>query len=607
LIHKHKLLKSRRLLADSLLLLTIQSWSSLPKTGSYHFSGRGRALGKCQEIQFYEVEKMMCSRESALINHADNNNSKGGFMKRFMSQKAYLVSMVIMTVFISILSGCGGGGGGVWTPPATGVPIVPGALAVTVVSPTAGSTVPNNTKVITASFNKEMAPATLTPASFTLACNAAPITGGAVTYLAAGSTATLTLPAADLPGLAACTATITTVAKDLTGNSLAANYSWNFTTSAVGFTILPKVFSTVPLTSTPGPTGVLTTTPITATFDKVMDPATVTAAGAFTVAGVTAAATAVTYDIATKTATFHPLAALNPGTTYTATIKGTGASAVKDSTGNALAGNPTQPAVPNDYSWSFTTAVADPIPLGLASTFGTFGGSAGMTNTGTLTVVGGDIGTIATATSSITGFHDTGGDIYTETPANIGAVTGKIFTCTVSTIGPTSAAVNAASCTKATQARLDAQTAYLNLAGKPSTGALAANLAGTTILPGVYTNASSVKIEGGNLTLNGNGDPNAVFIFQIGSTLTVGGPGATSPQSVILTNGAKAKNVFWQVGTAATINAAGGGTMEGTIIANSGVTFSTVGNTTISTLNGRAMSLISSVTLVDTVINLPAP
>jgi hypothetical protein len=315
----------------------------------------------------------------------------------------------------------------------------------------------------------------------------------------------------------------------------------------------------------------------------------------------------VTYDIATKTATFHPLAALNPGTTYIATIKGTGASAVKDSTGNALAGNPTQPAVPNDYSWSFTTAVADPIPLGLASTFGTFGGSAGMTNTGTLTVVGGDIGTIATATSSITGFHDTGGDIYTETPANIGAVTGKIFTCTVSTIGPTSAAVNAASCTKATQARLDAQTAYLNLAGKPSTGALAANLAGTTILPGVYTNASSVKIEGGNLTLNGNGDPNAVFIFQIGSTLTVGGPGATSPQSVILTNGAKAKNVFWQVGTAATINAAGGGTMEGTIIANSGVTFSTVGNTTISTLNGRAMSLISSVTLVDTVINLPAP
>jgi hypothetical protein len=91
------------------------------------------------------------------------------------------------------------------------------------------------------------------------------------------------------------------------------------------------------------------------------------------------------------------------------------------------------------------------------------------------------------------------------------------------------------------------------------------------------------------------------------STLTVGGPGAAYPQSIVLSGGAQAKNVFWQVGSAATINAGGGGTMVGTIIAADGAAFSTAGNTTIVTLNGRALSLGASVTLVDTVVNVPAP
>jgi hypothetical protein len=89
------------------------------------------------------------------------------------------------------------------------------------------------------------------------------------------------------------------------------------------------------------------------------------------------------------------------------------------------------------------------------------------------------------------------------------------------------------------------------------------------------------------------------------STLVVGAPGA--PRSVILIGGAQAKNVYWQVGSAATINAAGGGTMVGTIIAQAGVTFSTAGVTTITTLNGRALGLSASVTMVNTVINVPAP
>lgn len=81
--------------------------------------------------------------------------------------------------------------------------------------------------------------------------------------------------------------------------------------------------------------------------------------------------------------------------------------------------------------------------------------------------------------------------------------------------------------------------------------------------------------------------------------------GPTGAKSVLLLNGALAKNVFWYVGSAATINGAGGGTMVGTIMANSGVTFSTAGNAVQTVLNGRAISLIASVTLVNTTITIP--
>jgi hypothetical protein len=250
--------------------------------------------------------------------------------------------------------------------------------------------------------------------------------------------------------------------------------------------------------------------------------------------------------------------------------------------------------------------------LGLAATFGDFGGTAGSTNTGTLTrIVGGDMGTTATATTSITGFHDSAGDIYTETGANIGAVSGKIFTCTVSTTGPTSGAVNAASCALATQARLDAQTAYLALAAKPAGANPGGNLSGLTLAPGVYTApAGSFLIQNGtlnaagDLTLDGQGSANAVWVFQMASTLTVGGPGAAFPRSVNLINGAQAKNVYWQVGSAATINAGGGGTMVGTIISQAGAAVSTAASPTITTINGRVISVGASVTLVNTVINV---
>jgi hypothetical protein len=90
--------------------------------------------------------------------------------------------------------------------------------------------------------------------------------------------------------------------------------------------------------------------------------------------------------------------------------------------------------------------------------------------------------------------------------------------------------------------------------------------------------------------------------------LTVGTP--TASESIVLINGAQSKNVFWQVGSAATINYGGGGTMVGTIISQAGTTVSNPGESTapgVSTVDGRLLSLGASVTIVNTVINVPAP
>lgn len=249
---------------------------------------------------------------------------------------------------------------------------------------------------------------------------------------------------------------------------------------------------------------------------------------------------------------------------------------------------------------------ATPGILGSAASFGVFGGGAGMTNQGIYTVVNGDIGTTA-ASTLITGFHDKNAT-FTESPLNIGTVKGTIHTATA----PSGSAPNVI----AAAAALDAQAAFDNLspAALPggidvsSLGGGAGQLGNRTLAPGVYKSApGSFAIQSGDLFLDGRGNPNSIWVFQMATTLTVGGPGAAFPQSIILVNGAQAKNVFWQVGSAATINAAGGGTMVGTIIAASGASFSTAGNVEPVVLNGRALALHASVTMVNTQVNVPAP
>ena len=507
-----------------------------------------------------------------------------------------LTPWLMVTALSVVLAACGGGG----QAPILGAGDIAVVVApvVTVVTPAVGAlNVAPNTKVITAKFSKAMDATSITDTSFTLACPAGTLITGTVSYLAASKLATLTL-SADLPISTVCTATVTTAAKDSTGLNMTSEHVWQFTTSATADDTAPTVTSVNPADLA---TDVATNTTVKATFDEAMDPNTINADNFTLFEGLNPVAGTVSINPLLNIATFTPNTILTISTTYTATVT----TGVTDVAGNAMAAP--------DKVWSFTTAatatVEPLIALNMAQPFGTFGGSAGMTNMGTLTIVNGDIGTIATGTSMITGFHDAA-NIYTETPSNIGTVTGKIFTCTNSTTGTNSAGPSAPDCALATQARLDAQTAYLALAAMPVVGASpapGANLAGVTLLPGTYAApGGSFLIEGGDLTLDAQGDANATWVFQMASTLTVGGPGAAAPQSIILAGGALPKNVFWQVGSAATINAAGGGTMVGTIIAQDGVTFSTADNVSIVTLNGRALSLGASVTMVNTVVNVPA-
>ncbi|RPJ07206.1 MAG: DUF3494 domain-containing protein [Spirochaetaceae bacterium] len=231
--------------------------------------------------------------------------------------------------------------------------------------------------------------------------------------------------------------------------------------------------------------------------------------------------------------------------------------------------------------------------LGLAASFAVFGGGAGITNQGTMTVIAGNMGTTG-ASTMITGFHSSDFN-YAETPLNVGAVDGTVYTDAPQ--GTT------ADFEYATSTASDALTAFNNLASLPDGfDPGAGQLGGLTLAPGVYKSASGAfLITGSDLTLDAQGNADAVWVFQMASSLTVGTP--TAPSSVILVNNAQASNVYWQVGSAATINGAGGGTMVGTIIASAGMTFSTAGNLTVTTLNGRALALFASITMVNTVIN----
>ena len=360
---------------------------------------------------------------------------------------------------------------------------------------------------------------------------------------------------------------------------------------------------------------------VEATFSRDMNPTSLNSMS-FSLAPTGSAAitpTMVSYSAPTRVATLATPSALLSNTSYTVVIQGSATS----STGVPLGCGVT---------WTFKTANApvatlSPVNLGAAASFGAFGGIATITNTGLATVVNGDLGVNA-ASTKVTGFRDSGGNVYTITPNNNGLVTGLIYTLTAP---PGSIAAEMVK-----KVSIDAQKAFddispgnrpggldvSNPAQCPSCGGALGGpdqLAGRTLPPGLYKSATGTYDIGGpgrtpgNLVLDGKNDANAVWIFQTAAntgTLNVGLTGPATPAvpvQVQLINGAQAKNVFWYVPAGAVIGT--GSTMTGTMLSQAGITISTTGGSpptaVVTRLNGRAISLGAGVTMTNTVITLP--
>lgn len=204
-------------------------------------------------------------------------------------------------------------------------------------------------------------------------------------------------------------------------------------------------------------------------------------------------------------------------------------------------------------------AAEAPVGLGTANSFAVLAGST-VTNTGPSTISG-DLG--VSPGTAITGFPP--GSVTNGIIHNADAVAG--------------------------QAQSDVTTGYNDAAGRSPTATVTADLGGQRLTPGVYT-GDTLGLTG-TLTLDAGGDSNAVFIFQASSTLITG-----SASKVVLFGGANACNVFWKVGSSATLGT--GSTFNGTILALTSVTANTGASVT-----GRLLARNGAVTLDSNTIARP--
>ncbi|MEI6499865.1 MAG: ice-binding family protein, partial [Armatimonadota bacterium] len=395
---------------------------------------------------------------------------------------------------------------------------------------------------ITATFTRWMTPATINTTTFTLVRGTTPISG-TVGYASGSAVFT---PASKLAANTTYTARITTGAKNLAGVALASDHVWSFKTGSTSDTTPPTGLYITPPN---GSTRMATNRVLTSFFSEPVDPTTVTPSTLFVKQGnVTVPGLSVCYAMQARRAAFEPSPNYKPCTLYVATAT----TGITDLSGNHLRKN----AV-----WQFTTGEA-PINLRSAARFAVLAYST-VTNTALKTTVNGDLG--VSPGTSVTGFLP-------------GIVIGAMHKA-----DPIAA-----------QAKLDLTTAYNAAAAvSPIAYGVSGNLGGRTLYAGLYKSTSSLAISSGDLTLDARGDPNEVFIFQIASTLTT-----TSGRKIILSGGAKPANIFWQVGSSATLGDTS--VFKGTLMAFSSITVKTG-----ATVDGRLLARNGAVTLDGNTVTRP--
>ena len=405
--------------------------------------------------------------------------------------------------------------------------------------------------LVTAAFSEPMDASSIVQAgTFTLNCPAGSPVTGTVSYANNGNLATFD-PDADLPASTLCQATISTNARDVALNTMAVPFTWSFTTGAAPDLMPPTV-------TLRNPDNLATNVPldasVNATFSEAMNPLSITSAN-FTVSGVAPVIGQVQYNAQTRIATFTPESPLAAGTDYTATVT----TGVQDVALNNML---------LDDIWTFRTAAEIPVPpaasvdMGLATSFA-IAATAGLTNAPTMpmTVINGDV--VLDPNQNCNSVNVPNDGTFGLCAGSPPVLNGQVITNTFPNTTD-SAAIKA-----------DLNEAYLSItppAGPPAVGTLAGGMtiaapatmgavAGSPdvegdnyFTAGVYTAPAAMNISG-DLILDGQGNANARFVFQAGSSITLE-PGAASPAAhtrIILRNGAKASNVWWQVGSSATI------------------------------------------------------
>ncbi|WP_198674882.1 ice-binding family protein [Rhodoferax ferrireducens] len=471
-----------------------------------------------------------------------NNSERCGGMLRWF--------IVLLLAFIVLGCGSGGGGENVNGIQAVNPAVVPGAP---------GAIPPGTTPSGTALAGTTSSGTALSGSSSGTGSSGTGLTGtGSAGTIPSGSGSSGTTPSGTAPSGTTGTGNGPTV------------LSSNPTNGAINVAV-----------STIGSGNVVIPRTISATFSEAMNPASIVSpAVSFTVketASGSSVAGSVSMNATNTIATFAPHAVLASNRQFTAIV-------------TTAASNPAGTALVSNYGWSFTTGTQigqAPINLGTAANFMVLGGTsiANSSAASNPTRVNGQLGIDPGSATNVTGFSD-------STPSGTGIILtggiqfGPIIRQAKNDLSAALAEANARTNNQISVGSNDLASTMVN-GGSPG-----------VYPPGLYASVSTLILNAGNMTLDAKGDPDAIWVFKAGSHLIVG-----DTRQILLLNGAKAANVFWTLGSSATLGDQVG--FKGNILAG---TSNTLGTTSAlgTTVEGRMLS-VSGLNMYAATVNAPAP